>query len=155
MGYPDGKVPGCGEDGFDHAASRLRSLFIDVGARTLIVPWRRDPHPDHRAASEIARAANARLPTPARTIEYFVWTPERGDADDWPGPREARIWRLDIASVVTQKLRAVRQHASQLGAVIHDDPHGFALPPAMLARCALPEEVFLEVVAQDSTWDET
>jgi LmbE family N-acetylglucosaminyl deacetylase len=150
MGYPDGRVPGRGLDSFDAARSRLRTVLADLRARTLIVPWRRDPHPDHRASSEMARDANALLPMPARVIEYLVWTPELGGPQEWPGPKEARLWRLDIAAAVSQKLRAVRQHRSQLGAVIHDDPAGFTLPQRMLARCSEPEELFFEAVGAES-----
>lgn len=165
MGWPDGALPGTDAPGFAGAVSALTDCLAacladfladsrtarhadypaDRSPTTLLVPWRRDPHPDHRAASAIARASNARLERPARVLEYPVWTQQRGSVGDQPRSDEATQWSVDIAAVIDCKLLAIAAHLSQLGGVIDDDPSGFVLPPEMLARCAQPIETFYEV----------
>ena len=109
--------------------------------------WRRDPHPDHRAASELvphaidmlAEASGRR----ARLVEYTVWADERGGSEDLPQDDETlRRVQLDITSAVAQKVRALAEHRSQLGGVIKDDPKDFVLPAAMLQRCEMSVETF-------------
>ena len=62
LGLPDSQVPSAGP-AFEAAAARLADFFAQQQAETVLVPWRRDPHPDHRASSELTSAALARLPT--------------------------------------------------------------------------------------------
>jgi LmbE family N-acetylglucosaminyl deacetylase len=45
----------------------------------LLAPWRHDPHPDHAAAGDIARAAAAR--TDATLLEYPIWMTSWCDPD--------------------------------------------------------------------------
>jgi LmbE family N-acetylglucosaminyl deacetylase len=143
--WPDGALPDAGGAGFDAAVAELAACLAALAPSTLLVPWRRDPHPDHRAASAIARAANAGLARPARLLEYPIWTAERGTDAEFPALDEATRWQLDVAAVGKTKLQAIAAHRSQLGGVIDDDPGGFVLPPVMLARCAQPFETFYEV----------
>ena len=143
--WPDGALPLAGTPGFAAAVTELTGCLAALKPNTLLVPWRRDPHPDHRAASAVARACNASLARPARLLEYPIWTPHRGSDAEQPGGDEATPWHVDVAAVSERKLMAVAAHRSQLGGVIDDDPGGFVLPPDMLARCALPFETFYEV----------
>ena len=145
LGCRDGDVPCTGHSGFAAAASALADALNTTAARTLVAPWRRDPHPDHRASSELARAARDMVERPLRFIEYAVWLEDRGGDDEQPQPDELREWRLDISSVVDRKLAAVAAHRSQCGQVIDDDPGGFVLSPAMRRRCAEPVERYFEV----------
>ena len=145
LGWADGALPVIGSPGFVAALAELADGLADISPTTLLVPWRRDPHRDHRAASAIARAANARLGRPARVFEYPVWTQHRGSADDGPRGDEAIQWNADITAVIDSKRQAIAAHRSQLGGVIDDDPTGFVLPPEMLARCTLPFESYYEV----------
>ncbi|MEO6363893.1 MAG: PIG-L deacetylase family protein [Caldimonas sp.] len=145
LGWPDGSLPDEHRAGFHDAVAKMADCLEELAPTTLVVPWRRDPHPDHQAASAIARSANASLPVPARLLEYAVWAAERGCPADQPQCGEATCWSVDIASVVDLKLRAVAAHQSQLGGLIDDDPSGFVLSKEMLARCALPRETYYEV----------
>jgi len=147
LGLPDGALPGCEEPGFAAAVTAVERCMRSHPHQTLLVPWRRDPHADHRAGSAIARAANAGLTHPMRVLEYGVWMAERGSADDLPCDGEAIHWQLDIRAVVERKLAALAAHRSQCGDAIFDDPLGFTLPLAMRMRCADPREVFFEVTA--------
>ncbi len=144
LDLPDGAVPGERQPGFDAAVSRIAALASRCGARTLLAPWRRDPHPDHRAVSAMARAVRGRLRTVTRIVEYGVWTDERGTVADRPRPGEVDEHRLDVSSVAAAKAGAVAAHASQRGQMILDDPGGFVLPASLLERCAGPIETYLQ-----------
>lgn len=147
LGLVDGRLPLPGQAAFAAAATRCRAAIDRVGPQTMLVPWRRDPHPDHRASHALVGAALAGRETVPRLLEYAVWATERGTALDQPRAGEVRTWRLDIASAVERKRRAIAAHRSQLGEVITDDPHGFTLAPEMRARAERPVEHFFEALA--------
>ncbi len=108
--------------------------------QTILVPWRRDPHPDHRAAYSLLKAANKA----AKMIEYPIWLWEIAESEDAPKFDEINAFRLDITSVISQKQCAVNAHHSQTTDLIDDDPHGFRLTPEILANFAENWEVYLE-----------
>ncbi|GAA4499552.1 PIG-L family deacetylase [Hymenobacter ginsengisoli] len=144
LGLPDSEVPSEGS-AFDKAAARLADFITEQQADTVLVPWRRDPHPDHRATSRLTAAALASLPQPPRRLEYVVWAWERAAPADLPQPHEGQGFRLDIGPVLAQKQRAIAAHRSQLApGVITDDSSGFLLSEHMLAHFAQPTEVFIE-----------
>ncbi len=144
LGLPDGQVPDTGP-AFTAAAAQLADFIAEHQAATVLVPWRRDPHPDHRASSQLTGAALARLPQPPRRLEYVVWAWERAAPADLPQPGEGTGFQLDIAAVLAQKQRAIAAHRSQLApGTITDDPSGFLLSEAMLVHFAQPTEVFIE-----------
>ncbi|MEO7057523.1 MAG: PIG-L deacetylase family protein [Caldimonas sp.] len=146
MGLPDGAVPAADEPGFTAGAGALCTLVRATRATTLLVPWRRDSHRDHRATWALARAAaDGSGPLRPRLLEYLVWAGERGEPGDLPGRGEAAVWRVDVRSVQDRKRRAIAAHRSQAGLVITDDPTGFTLPAAMRERAAGPTEYFLQV----------
>ncbi|UOG75572.1 PIG-L family deacetylase [Hymenobacter tibetensis] len=146
LGLPDSRVPSEGEAGFQEAVAQLRQLFADAVPTSILCPWRRDPHPDHRATSQLVRAALAAGVAQPRLLEYVVWAWERATPADLPQPGEATGWRLDIGPVIAQKQRAIAAHRSQLApGIIPDDPSGFLLSPEMLAHFAQPYEAYIEV----------
>ncbi|MBT2558657.1 PIG-L family deacetylase [Hymenobacter sp. ISL-91] len=145
LGLPDSQVPGPDEPAGQIAVAQLVDFLQEKQPASVLCPWRRDPHPDHRATSQLVRAALAQLPTPPRLLEYLVWAWERAAPTDLPLPGEVDGWQLDISSVLADKRNAIAAHASQLpGSCIHDDPTGFTLAPGMLAHFASPTEVYLE-----------
>ncbi|MBF9143806.1 PIG-L family deacetylase [Hymenobacter sp. BT439] len=147
---PDSRVPGSpAEPGFTAAASQLREFLQQHAAATVLVPWRRDPHPDHRATSQLVAAALAEMPYPPRRLEYVVWAWERAASDDVPtGADQVQGFRVNIEAAVAQKQRAIAAHRSQVApGVFTDDAAGFLLSEEMLAHFAVPYEVFFEAVA--------
>ena len=144
LGLPDSQVPSAGP-AFDEAVARLAAFLTEQRADTVLTPWRRDPHPDHRATSQLTAAALASLPQPPRRLEYVVWAWERAAPADLPQPSEGQGFQLDIGSVLARKQRAIAAHRSQLApGIITDDPSGFLLADTMLAHFAQPTEVFIE-----------
>lgn len=141
----DRAVPSPGAANFDAAVDRCRALIDDIGPQTILAPWRRDPHPDHRASWSLIDAALARDPAyDVRRVEYLIWLWELAADDDAPRPNEVTPWRLDIGSVLPRKRAAIAAHRSQTTALIDDDPTGFRLTPDILAHFAHPWEIYLE-----------
>jgi LmbE family N-acetylglucosaminyl deacetylase len=143
---PDRSVPRIGSAGFAHAVSACREHLWQNGfsPQTVMLPWRRDPHTDHRAVWEIMTAALSVSPAQPRIIEYPIWIWDLGLPEDMPEPGEAAAWRLDIGNVLERKLRAIAAHRSQTTAMIDDDPDGWHLSPRFLERFSKSWEVFLE-----------
>jgi LmbE family N-acetylglucosaminyl deacetylase len=141
--WPDGGgVPRRGMPKFAAAVRRCRVALDEFQADTAILPWRREPHPDHRHAAALARAALRQSAHPApRILEYPIWAWEQGGR---PRPGEVQAWRLDIAAVRSRKLAAIAMHRSQVGELVGDDPTGFRLSPTMLALFARPWELFFD-----------
>ena len=145
LGLPDSAVPDAGPT-FDSAVAQLRGLLVAQRPATILVPWRRDPHPDHRATSRLVEAALADLAAPPRRLEYVVWAWQRAAPADLPRPEDAVAgFRLNIKPTLERKQRAIAAHRSQIApGVFLDDPAGFLLSPDMLAHFAVPYEVYLE-----------
>ena len=151
LNLPDSQVPSSpAEPGFMAAVAQLREFLARQQAATVLVPWRRDPHPDHRATARLVQAALAEMPQPPRYLEYVVWAWERAAPADLPNVADrVQGFRLDIAQVVPQKQRAIAAHRSQVApGVFTDDPDGFLLSEEMLAHFAGPYEVFFEAIEQ-------
>lgn len=138
LGLPDGALHA-------HAGALARgaaAAFREAPPGTLLLPWARDPHPDHRAAWAPLREAARAFPA-ARLLAYTVWLDERGELTDHPQPGETRPLTLDVTPWLERKRRAVLAHRTQLG-LITDDPHGFTLPPSLVARALGGSETYHE-----------
>ena len=145
LGQPDRFVPAQDEPNFaDAVAALVATLASPWTPTTILVPWRRDPHGDHRATWQIATAAVDRLPARPRIVEYPVWVWDIGSPGDYPMSGEVDAWRLDITTAIPAKRAAIDAHRSQTADLIDDDPEGFRLPEALLARAARPWEVYCE-----------
>jgi LmbE family N-acetylglucosaminyl deacetylase len=137
---PDRFVPNEGPAA-EAAASKVVECVLEVCAQALFVSWRHDPHCDHQASYRIARAVQRRLPT-LRLYEYTVW--------GWALPPETQVqpitdgFRLRIERQREKKQRAIAAHRSQTTDLIKDDPKGFRLTEADLARFDHPFEFFFE-----------
>lgn len=137
--YKDRSVPGQTDAGFDAAVGHISGMLQQIAPQSIFVPWRRDPHPDHRAAYQLLTAANAGA---AHLYEYPIWLAELGQTGDVPAAGEVSVLRVDISSVLTQKQKAIAAHRSQTTNLISDDPEGFTLSKEMLQSFDVPSETF-------------
>lgn len=142
--FRDTAVPGEGTARFGEAVARCQDSLATFMPDTVLVPWRRDYHCDHRAAWEIVRVAVANGPMRPRLVEYPIWVYDHLHEAHAPRPGEIAAWRLDISAAAAAKHAAVYCHRSQLTDLIADDPAGFRLMPAVLARFMRLWEVYLE-----------
>lgn len=144
--YADRAVPDENAGEFNSAVNCIISIFNAEKPQTVFVPWRRDPHPDHRATWQIVRAAAARFNSQIRIIEYPIWLWELAEENDFPQTEKITAWRLDVSGVLAIKQQAIFAHVSQTTDLIDDDPQGFRLSPEVLSHFAVPYEVFLEEI---------
>lgn len=154
LNLPDGAVPHLSSTGVGAASSQknrpqelaalaqCQTYLRQTVPQTIFLPYRFDPHRDHRASWKLVQGAIASLPQPPRQIEYPIW--------DWdPHQRQPlvegyRAWRLDIASQLPLKRQAIACYRSQTTDLISDDPTGFRLSPELIAHFLNPWEVYLE-----------
>ena len=144
--YHDRSVPNRTSTDFDSAVKRIGTIIESENPSTVLVPWRRDPHPDHQATWQIVRAALDKIDFKIRVIEYPIWLWELAEEKDLPDDEQISLWRLDISEVLEIKQKAIHAHASQTTDLIDDDPHGFRLSLEILNHFAAPYEVFLEEI---------
>jgi LmbE family N-acetylglucosaminyl deacetylase len=148
MGLPDGAVP-RGDSPAGQAAGDLACQLLQgwTGIQTVLLPWRRDPHDDHRASWSLFTAALDGSGSAARRFEYPIWTLVHPAPGDVPRPDEARLSRLDIAPVGALKRAAILAHRSQTTNLVDDDPTGYCLTESVLERFSGPWELLIEAQA--------
>ena len=142
----DGAVPTITAPNFPTARALCRNYLQVTLPDTIFLPWRYDPHADHRASWQLIQAAILSLGITPQIIEYPIW--------DWDVKQQQAVadlsridgWRLDIQSVLSQKTQAIASYRSQLGQLIDDDPDGFCLSPEILANFTRPWEVYFEEI---------
>ncbi len=148
LGLPDGALPVRETVEFGIALAQCCDYLAAVVPSVVFVPWRFDPHPDHRATWHLIHSAlhqvNCVFTSVLRVIEYPIW--------DWDmAQRQASdvaiaSWRLDISDTVQLKQRAIAAYRSQTTCLIDDDPKGFCLTLEMLANFAQPWELYFEEI---------
>jgi LmbE family N-acetylglucosaminyl deacetylase len=145
--WPDGTVPAGGDAAAAPLLFALRSAIPADCDVAVAVPWRRDPHCDHRAVASLVDAVLRDRPR-AERFEYAVWLGIIGQTDDEPRPGEGLSVDVDGSAWRAAKRAAIAEHRSQLGALITDAPTAFALPPALLARAYGAMERFVIPAAE-------
>lgn len=161
---PDGSIPTSTSPGVRGAVMRCRTYLETWLPETIFLPWRFDPHPDHRATWHLIRTALLYLTSKSplskqgggshhfypngspRVIEYPIWDWDPEQQGDFSHMEHIVSWRLDIQTVLESKLTAIAAYQSQTTNLIDDDPEGFQLTPEMLANFARPWEMYLEDV---------
>jgi LmbE family N-acetylglucosaminyl deacetylase len=140
---PDGAIPTDEKPEFDRALEQCGDYLKTVMPAIVFVPWRDDPHPDHRATWHLINGTLSQCRLFPRVIEYPVWDWDAAQRRTYEGsPMIA--WRLDISKVVERKQEAIAAYRSQTTNLIDDDPLGFRLTPQMLANFAQPWELYIE-----------
>jgi len=139
---PDSAVPMPTDLEFSSAVSTCQRYLEAIAPQTIFLPWRHDPHADHRATWQIVRAA---LKSPdQRLIEYPIWDWDLAQRGDRLDSNLLNAWRLDIETVRELKQEAIATYRSQVTDLINDDPQGFKLSAEMLMQFAQPWELYLE-----------
>jgi LmbE family N-acetylglucosaminyl deacetylase len=140
LGLPDRSVPDSGVDA-ERAVSTIIERVDEVGARSLFVTWRHDPHCDHQASYQLAREVQKRR-SGLRLFEYIVWGATLAPSTEVQPIKDG--FRIYIGHIIEKKRRAIASHRSQTTGLIEDDPEGFRMTPIDLERFDLPYEFFLE-----------
>jgi LmbE family N-acetylglucosaminyl deacetylase len=142
---PDGMLDSIDAQERSEAVARLTREIAAFEPEVVLAPWRRDPHPDHMASAAIVSDALAGLERPPRLVSYEVWLPIRGSELDRPCEDEAITHAIAIdAEIRARKRRALLAHVTQTTNLIDDDPNGFRIDDALLARWIGPAEILHE-----------
>ena len=138
---PDRFVPSEGEEA-ERAIGIIADCVTEIGAGSLFVSWRHNPHCDHEASYAIAREVQRRVGK-VRLFEYVVWGPTLPPSTEVDPIRSGFRISIDQAAM-EKKRRAIAAHRSQTTPLIDDDPGGFLFSQIDLAHFDLPYEFFLE-----------
>lgn len=138
----DADMPAPGSASYMHAVSALVAILHDLRPRLVVLPWRRDPHCDHKASWQLTIDALASAGVKPDIFEYAIWLDTFGLPADRPNEGEIEELRLDVTGDLAAKRLALQAHRSQLGQLITDDPSGFVLDDPTIARLTGAEEVF-------------
>jgi LmbE family N-acetylglucosaminyl deacetylase len=140
LDLPDAHMPALDDPAGEAGVDDLARLLTAFSPELVLLPWRRDPHCDHRDAWVMAQAALSRARLTPQRLEYAVWLDELGDDADRPRKGEAKAVAFDISAVVALKRKAVQAHVSQTTDLIDDDPTGFRLTAETIERLVQPVE---------------
>lgn len=130
----DADMPAPGSRADRAACERLAAGIRSFKPDLTLLPWRRDPHRDHRDAWRLGRCALAAAGSPSDKLEYAVWLDEFGAPGDQPQADEAAPLVFDVTAGQAAKRAAVYAHASQTTDLIDDDPMGFRLSADTIER---------------------
>ena len=126
----------------ERAIGVIADCVREIGAGSLFVSWRHDPHCDHEASYRIAREVQRRVGK-VRLLEYVVWGHTLPPSTEVDPIRSGFKIGIDHEAM-EKKRRAIAAHRSQTTALIDDDPGGFLFSQIDLAHFDLPYEFFLE-----------
>lgn len=144
MRLKDSKLPAAGNEGFEAAADDVAALIKAIKPATILIPWRRDPHQDHRSTWQITDVAVKLTGLKVTMLEYFVWLWERAVPGEYPEKAEGRLITVDIKKYARQKSTAIKAHVSQTTGLIADDPEGFTLAPHMIEHFENANEFYFK-----------
>jgi LmbE family N-acetylglucosaminyl deacetylase len=142
LALSDSAMPSLHSPLWEIVKKRLSALVQAFLPDLALLPWRRDPHCDHRASWHLAWAAFQNAKIFPLTLEYAIWLDESGQSEDYPGNDEAEAVVIDVSRWLSAKRAAVAAHQTQTTGLIHDDPTGFRLTPGTIARLVQPTETF-------------
>lgn len=142
LGLLDAAMPQRGSDGWLAAVRRLVCVVTELRPGLVVLPWRRDPHRDHRDSYRLTADALAEARIHVPTLEYAIWLAEWGAPEDHPRAEEGEAVQLDIAGVRAQKRRAVEAHRTQTTDLVADDPSAFQLSAETIERLTGPLEAY-------------
>ncbi|MDZ4372799.1 MAG: PIG-L deacetylase family protein [Phenylobacterium sp.] len=142
LDLPDARMPDEGSPAHDDALDRLAEAVAAFAPSLALLPWRRDPHRDHRDSWSLAWAALRQAGLSPDTLEYAVWLDEIGGMADQPRVDEAQRVVFDVSRHLPAKRAAVAAHLTQTTGLIDDAPEAFRLLPATIDRLCGPTESY-------------
>jgi LmbE family N-acetylglucosaminyl deacetylase len=138
----DAHMPMASSTARRSALARVSKILHTFRPGIILLPWRRDPHCDHRDSWELLREAIVGTGIQPMTLEYTIWLDELGCPGDHPRAHEVERLDFDIATAIPNKRAAIAAHRSQTTNMIDDDPTGFRLTSATIDRLTGPKETY-------------
>ena len=141
LGFDDAAVPHDAARQ-EAAVARLLDLAIAADARTLWCSWSGDPHRDHVAAAALGARVRRRAAGGGRSLalhHYAVW----GRFGPLPARALPPVVTFADPEAGAVKVSAMECYASQLTALVADDPDGFVMPSDLVRHFAEHPEIFI------------
>jgi len=108
LGLNDSLLPTENEAGFEEVVRMCRNKIADFKPDTILTPWRKDAHSDHRAAWHITKSAlSLENLQDVNVVAYAHWALHGENELLWPSTAEVHPWRLDIKPVLEKKIKAL------------------------------------------------
>ncbi|WP_193227717.1 PIG-L deacetylase family protein [Aureimonas psammosilenae] len=139
---PDAGMPVPGSESHATALAEAGAIVGGFQPDLVLLPWRRDPHRDHRDSWRLFTDALAAKDVRPATLEYAIWLDEIGERQDHPRPDEMERLDFAVSEALAPKRDAVRAHVTQVSDLIADDPTAFRLTEATIDRLAGPVETY-------------
>lgn len=136
-------VPKRGEPGFEEAVRLCINELEKFMPKTVLLPCRYHTYDDHYASWEIMQEAIEQVPFRINTIEYMIWKGEKGNQEIFTTDM-LKPWRLDIKTVMDQKIKAIAEHRTQRNKIINWNNEKTSAGKANLGF-SQPWETYLEV----------
>lgn len=140
----DSLIPGEQQPGFEEVVRLCRNKVSDLMPDTILAPWRRDAHTDHRAAWQITRrAVEEEKLDDINMVEYSIWALNSNSEHHLPTTTEVKPWRLDTKPVIEKKIQALSAYESMLSSQKKSKSFDKAYSSDMLAHFTHPWELYL------------
>ena len=146
LALPDAAMPAPGSPKWDKSVAQVAEIITEFNPALALLPWRRDPHCDHRASWRLTRDSLRLANAHPLILEYPIWLDEFGEEGDRPRNDEVRQVMFDVAAVLEAKRAAITAHLTQTTRLIDDDPNGFRLTEAVIKRLATPTETYYQAI---------
>lgn len=142
----DAEMPPVSSADWHSASGKVDEILGTFLPDLVLLPWRRDPHCDHRDSWRLVTDAICKCAIRPRMLEYTIWLEEYGAPNDYPGADETEPVDFDITAEMAVKRHAVEAHLSQTSNLIDDDPNAFRLSGATIDRLTGPLERYWRVI---------
>lgn len=134
LGLRDADMPADGAPEQERALGVVTDILKEFRPDLALLPWRRDPHRDHRDSWRLFMRAFELTSRRPEILEYAIWMDEIGAPGDRPETNEMERLDFDVAEAVGAKRAAVEAHRTQASDMIDDDPSGFRLTAFTIDR---------------------
>lgn len=141
---PDGAIPTPDAPSSEQAITACQAYLSQHIPKTIFLPYRFDPHPDHRATWQLIHHVLSSLSQFPYLVEYPIWDWDVEQRNPLLDSQQFKVWRIDITEVIALKQQAIALYQSQITDLIDDDPEGFRLTPDLLANFTHSWEMYLE-----------
>ena len=138
LDWPDAKPHASSSLAFATSRDRIRRLCRSTGIRAIACTWSGEPHCDHVAAHDLARAVCGHSIT---LYEYLVWGWTLSNLTQRLGGRD--ILRIDVRETGVRRKLGLACHRTQLTGLISDAAASFRLPPHMAALTERSTEILI------------
>ncbi len=138
LDWPDARPHATSSRAFAASRDRIQRLCWATGIRAVACTWSGEPHCDHVAAHDLARAVCGHS---VRLYEYLVWGWIRPDLTQRVVGRD--LLRIDVRHSSVRRKQALALHRTQLTGLISDAATSFRLAPQMAALTERSNEILI------------